>query len=140
MSLLDVFDIAGSAMSSESVRLNVTASNLANAQSVGPDEASTYHARQPVFSAVMQSLRGGVDGAAGVGVKVDGIVESKAPLEQRYQPEHPMANEQGYVYVPNVNMIDEMSNMISASRSYQSNVEVLNTSKQLLLATLRLGQ
>jgi flagellar basal-body rod protein FlgC len=139
MSLLDVFNIAGSAMSSESVRLNVTASNLANAQSVGPDEASTYHARQPVFSAVMQSLRGGVEGP-GVGVKVDGIVESKAPLEQRYQPEHPMANEQGYVYVPNVNMIDEMSNMISASRSYQSNVEVLNTSKQLLLATLRLGQ
>jgi len=140
MSLLDVFDIAGSAMSSESVRLNVTASNLANAQSVGPDEASTYHALQPVFSAVMQSLRGGVDSASGVGVKVDGIVESKAPLEQRYQPEHPMANEEGYVYVPNVNMIDEMSNMISASRSYQSNVEVLNTSKQLLLATLRLGQ
>lgn len=139
MSLLDVFDIAGSAMSSQSVRLNVTASNLANAQSVGPDEAGTYHARQPVFSAVMQSLRGGVD-SPGVGVKVDAIVESQAPLEQRYQPEHPMANEQGYVYVPNVNMIDEMSNMISASRSYQSNVEVLNTSKQLLLATLRLGQ
>lgn len=140
MSLLDVFDIAGSAMSSESVRLNVTASNLANAQSVGPDEASTYRARQPVFSAVMQSLHGGIEGSASVGVKVDGIVESQAPLEQRYQPEHPMANEEGYVYVPNVNMIDEMSNMISASRSYQSNVEVLNTSKQLLLATLRLGQ
>jgi len=139
MSLLDVFDIAGSAMSSESVRLNVTASNLANAQSVGPDEASTYRARQPVFSAVMQSLRGGVD-SPGVGVRVDAIVESQAPLEQRYQPEHPMANAEGYVYVPNVNMIDEMSNMISASRSYQSNVEVLNTSKQLLLATLRLGQ
>lgn len=139
MSLFNIFDIAGSAMSSESVRLNVTASNLANAQSVGPDEASTYHARQPVFSAVMQSLHG-AGNSAGVGVKVDGIVESKAPLEQRYQPEHPMANEQGYVYVPNVNMIDEMSNMISASRSYQSNVEVLNTSKQLMLATLRLGQ
>jgi len=139
MSLFDVFDIAGSAMSSESVRLNVTASNLANAQSVGPDEASTYHARQPVFSAVMQSLHGGQQ-SAGVGVRVDGIVESKAPLEQRYQPEHPMANEDGYVFVPNVNMIDEMSNMISASRSYQSNVEVLNTSKQLMLATLRLGQ
>ena len=139
MSLFNVFDIAGSAMSSESVRLNVTASNLANAQSVGPDEASTYHARQPVFSAVMQTLRGGGE-SAGVGVKVDGIVESKAPLEKRYQPEHPMANEEGYVYVPNVNMIDEMSNMISASRSYQSNVEVLNTSKQLMLATLRLGQ
>lgn len=139
MSLFDVFDIAGSAMSSQSVRLNVTASNLANAQSVGPDEASTYHARQPVFSAVMQSLRGDT-GSVGAGVKVDGIVESKAPLEQRYEPGHPMANAEGYVYLPNVNMIDEMSNMISASRSYQSNVEVLNTSKQLMLATLRLGQ
>ena len=139
MSLFDVFDIAGSAMSSQSVRLNVTASNLANAQSVGPNEASTYHARQPVFSAVMQSLRGGTE-SAGLGVRVDGIVESKAPLEQRYEPGHPMANAEGYVYLPNVNMIDEMSNMISASRSYQSNVEVLNTSKQMMLATLRLGQ
>ncbi|MCG6865066.1 MAG: flagellar basal body rod protein FlgC [Thiogranum sp.] len=138
MSLFDVFGIAGSAMSSESVRLNVTASNLANAQSIGPDEASTYHARHPVFSAVMQSLQG-VE-SPGVGVRVDGIVQSQAPLEQRYEPGHPMANDEGYVYLPNVNMIDEMSNMISASRSYQSNVEVLNTSKQLMLATLRLGQ
>ena len=138
MPLFDVFDIAGSAMSSQSVRLNVTASNLANAQSVGPDEASTYHARHPVFSAVMQSLQG--TGRPGVGVRVDGIVESKAPLEQRYEPGHPMANKDGYVYLPNVNMIDEMSNMISASRSYQSSVEVLNTSKQMMLATLRLGQ
>jgi flagellar basal-body rod protein FlgC len=138
MSLFDVFGIAGSAMSSESVRLNVTASNLANAQSIGPDEASTYHARHPVFSAVMQSLQG-VE-SPGIGVRVDGIVQSQAPLEQRYEPGHPMANKDGYVYLPNVNMIDEMSNMISASRSYQSNVEVLNTSKQLMLATLRLGQ
>ncbi|MFZ0470573.1 MAG: flagellar basal body rod protein FlgC [Thiogranum sp.] len=138
MSLFDVFGIAGSAMSSESVRLNVTASNLANAQSIGPDEASTYHARHPVFSAVMQSLQG-VE-SPGAGVRVDGIVQSQAPLEKRYEPGHPMANEEGYVYLPNVNMIDEMSNMISASRSYQSNVEVLNTSKQLMLATLRLGQ
>jgi flagellar basal-body rod protein FlgC len=138
MSLFDVFDIAGSAMSSESVRLNVTASNLANAQSVGPDETSTYHARHPVFSAVIKSLQGGQPGS--VGVKVDGIVESQVPLEQRYEPGHPMANEDGYVFLPNVNLVDEMSNMISASRSYQSNVEVLNTSKQLMLATLRLGQ
>jgi flagellar basal-body rod protein FlgC len=138
MSLFDVFDIAGSAMSSESVRLNVTASNLANAQSIGSDEASTYHARHPVFSAVIQSLQGGEP--RGLGVKVDGIVESQTPLEQRYEPGHPMANEEGYVFLPNVNLVDEMSNMISASRSYQSNVEVLNTSKQLMLATLRLGQ
>lgn len=138
MSLFNVFDIAGSAMSSESVRLNVTASNLANAQSVGSSADSTYHARHPVFSAVMKSLQGSDTGS--YGVKVDGIVESRAPLEQRYQPEHPNANEAGYIFMPNVNLVDEMANMISASRSYQSNVEVLNTSKQLMLATLRMGQ
>ena len=137
MSLYNVFDIAGSAMSAETVRLNVTASNLANAQSVGASEGSTYHARHPVFSAVMKSLQG--EGAS-YGVEVNGIVESQAPLQQRYQPEHPMANEEGYVFLPNVNIVDEMANMISASRSYQNNVEVLNTSKQLMLATLRLGQ
>jgi len=137
MSLFNVFDIAGSAMSAETVRLNVTASNLANAQSVGSSEQSTYHARHPVFAAVMGSLSGN---ATSVGVEVDGIVESQAPLEQRYQPEHPMANEEGYVFLPNVNIVDEMANMISASRSYQGNVEVLNTSKQLMLATLKLGQ
>jgi len=137
MSLFNIFDIAGSAMSAETVRLNVTASNLANAQSVGPSEENTYHARHPVFAAVMQSLQGD---ASSFGVAVDGIVESQAPLEQRYQPEHPMANEEGYVFLPNVNIVDEMANMISASRSYQGNVEVLNTSKQLMLATLKLGQ
>lgn len=137
MSLFNVFDIAGSAMSAESVRLNVTASNMANAQSVGTSEDATYHARHPVFSAVMKSLQGD---PASYGVRVDGIVQSQTPLEQRYQPEHPMANEDGYVFVPDVNLVDEMANMISASRSYQSNVEVLNTSKQLMLATLRMGQ
>ena len=137
MSLFNVFDIAGSAMSAETVRLNVTASNLANAQSVGSSEESTYHARHPVFAAVMESLQGNT---SSVGVAVNGIVESQAPLEQRYQPEHPMANDEGYVFLPNVNIVDEMANMISASRSYQGNVEVLNTSKQLMLATLKLGQ
>ncbi|MCO6412042.1 MAG: flagellar basal body rod protein FlgC [Thiogranum sp.] len=137
MSLFNVFDIAGSAMSAESVRLNVTASNLANAQSVGGSEQTTYHARHPVFSAVLNSLQGG---ANTYGVKVSGIIESAAPLEQRYQPEHPMANEEGYVFLPNVNLVDEMANMISASRSYQSNVEVMNTSKQMMMATLRIGQ
>ncbi|MFQ5643468.1 MAG: flagellar basal body rod protein FlgC [Thiogranum sp.] len=137
MSLLDVFDIAGSAMSAQSVRLNVTSSNLANAQSVGGTEDSTYRARNPVFTAVMQSLGGN---EASVGVKVDGIYESTAKLKQQYQPNNPLANKDGYVFLPNVNMVDEMANMISASRSYQSNVEVLNTSKQMLLATLRMGQ
>jgi len=137
MSLFNVFDIAGSAMSAESVRLNVTSSNLANAQSVGGSETDTYHARHPVFSAVMQSLRAD---ASSVGVRVDGIVESQTPMEKQYQPNHPLANGEGYVFLPNVNIVDEMANMISASRSYQSNVEVLNTSKQMMLATLRMGQ
>ena len=137
MSLFDVFNISGSAMSAESVRLNVTASNLANAQSVGGSEAATYHARHPVFSAVIQSLSGGATVAS---VRVDGVIESNRPLEKQYQPDHPLADEQGNVYLPNVNMAEEMSNMISASRSYQSNVEVMNTSKQLMLATLNIGK
>ena len=137
MSLFNVFDIAGSAMSAESVRLNVTSSNLANAQSAGGSETDTYLARHPVFSAVMQSLKAD---ASSIGVRVDGIVESQTPMEKQYQPNHPLANEEGYVFLPNVNMVDEMANMISASRSYQSNVEVLNTSKQMMLATLRMGQ
>ncbi len=137
MSLFDVFDIAGSAMSAQSVRLNVTSSNLANAQSTAGTEDTTYRARHPVFSAVMQSLQGN---DASVGVKVEGIYESKGKLEKQYEPENPLANEDGYVFLPNVNMVNEMANMISASRSYQSNVEVLNTSKQMMLATLRMGQ
>ena len=137
MSLFSVFDIAGSAMSAESVRLNVTASNLANAQSVGASEAETYRARHPVFSAVMQSLQ---SDASSLGVRVDGIVEDQTPMEKRYQPHHPLANQDGYVFLPNVNIVDEMANMISASRAYQSNVEVLKTSKQMMLATLRMGQ
>lgn len=137
MSLFDAFDIAGSAMSAESLRLNVTASNLANAQSAGGSEATTYRARHPVFAAVMQSVNGD---SSSYGVEVKDIVQSNAPLEQQYQPDNPLANEDGYVFLPNVNMASEMSNMISASRSYQSSVEVLNTSKQMMLATLRMGQ
>ena len=137
MSLFKVFDIAGSAMSAQSVRLNTTASNLANAESVGSTEASTYKSRHPVFAAMLKAMHGGNEA---VGVRVLGVVESQEPLQQRYAPENPMANAEGYVYQPNVNPVDEMVNMISASRSYQNNVEVLNTSKQMLLATLRLGQ
>lgn len=137
MSLFKVFDIAGSAMSAQSVRLNTTASNLANAESVGSTEADAYRARHPVFAAMLKAMHGDSDS---VGVRVLGVVESQAPVEQRYAPDHPMANAEGYIYQSNVNAVDEMVNMISASRSYQNNVEVLNTSKQMLLATLRLGQ
>jgi flagellar basal-body rod protein FlgC len=138
MSLFNIFEVSGSAMSAQSVRLNTTASNLANADSVSSSTDTTYRSREPVFAAVMKSLHGGP--AESVGVRVAGIVESDTPLESRYEPNNPQANEEGYVFLPNVNVVDQMANMISASRSYQNNVEVLNTSKQLLLATIRLGQ
>ena len=137
MSLFKVFDIAGSAMSAQSVRLNTTASNLANAETVGSSEETTYRSRHPVFAAMLQAMHGENEAT---GVRVVGVVENQEPLEQRYAPDNPLADADGYVYMPNVNPVDEMVNMISASRSYQNSVEVLNTSKQMLLATLRLGQ
>jgi flagellar basal-body rod protein FlgC len=139
VSLFNIFDVAGSAMSAQSVRLNTTASNMANADTVSSSIAQTYRARHPVFQTVLdQSL---ADPEAGLGgVKVAGIVESQAPLRKEYHPEHPLADAQGYIYTPNVNIVEEMANMIAASRSYQSNVEVMNASKQMLLHTLSLGQ
>jgi flagellar basal-body rod protein FlgC len=137
MSLFKVFDIAGSAMSAQSLRLNTTASNLANAESVSSSEDKTYRARHPVFSAVLDALK---PGGESVGVKVLGVVESQSPLRREYRPDHPMADKDGYIHLPNVNAIEEMANMISASRSYQTNAEVINASKQMLLRTLTLGQ
>ena len=137
MSLFNVFDIAGSGLSAQSVRLNATASNLANADSVSSSIDQTYRARHPVFAATLQQVE---EQQAGVGVQVLGIVESQAPLRLQYAPDHPLANQQGYVHLPNVNVVEEMANMMSASRSYQSNLEAIKTSKQLLLRTLQLGQ
>ncbi|MCK7583279.1 MAG: flagellar basal body rod protein FlgC [Chromatiales bacterium] len=137
MALFNVFDIAGSSLSAQSLRLNVTASNLANADSASSSVDTTYRARQPVLP--RSSTRRMGDGAA-VGVRVRGIVESQAPLRGAYEPAHPLAGADGYVNYPNVNVVEEMANMISASRSYQSSVEVMNTGKQLLLRTLTLGQ
>lgn len=139
MSLFKVFDIGGSAMSAQALRLNVVASNLANAESAASSTGETYRARQPVFAAVLDAVRGGGTAPAGGGVRVLGIVESQAPLRREYRPDHPLADAEGYVYLPNVNVIEEMANMISASRSYQTNAEVVNTVKQLLLRTLQLG-
>ena len=138
MSMFKVFDVAGSALSAQSLRLNVTASNMANANSVSSSEGDTYRARQPVFAAMLEQAGGGQ--GANVGVQVKGVVESQAPLQQQYNPGHPMANEEGYIFLPNVNVVEEMANMISASRSYQSNVEVINTAKQLMMRTLTMGQ
>lgn len=130
-----IFDIAGSAMSAQSVRLNTVASNLANADAVGSDPDAVYKARLPVFQSMVQP--GETDSA---GVKVLGVVESRATPEKRYEPGHPLADGDGYVYAPNVNVVEEMVNMISASRSYQSSVEVMNTAKELALRTLTLGK
>jgi flagellar basal-body rod protein FlgC len=137
MSFFKIFDIAGSSLSAQTLRLNTTASNIANAESVSSSTDQTYRARHPVFQAQLDQALGN---EAGVGVEVSGIVESQAPLRQQYQPDHPKADENGYIYLPNVNIVEEMANMISASRSYQTNVEVMSTSKQLLLRTLSLGE
>ena len=137
MSLFKVFDVAGSAMNAQSVRMNVTASNLANAGSVSGDPDKVYRARQPVFSTFSESLANQTGVA---GVRLDGGVESAAPLQKIYQPDNPEADADGNVYATNVNTVEEMVNMISASRSYKNNVEMINTTKDLLLQTLSLGR
>lgn len=137
MSSFKIFDVAGSGMSAQSVRLNTTASNLANADSVGGDPNKVYKAKHPLFEAVRAGLGAN---AATSGVTVRGIVEDQAPAAARYEPGNPLADANGYVYSPNVNTVEEMVDMISASRSYQNNVEVMNTAKDMMLATLRLGQ
>jgi flagellar basal-body rod protein FlgC len=142
MSSFKIFDIAGSGLSAQSVRLNTVASNLANADSVSGDPSTVYKARHPVFQAIQQQLQGAtnMDNQSEATVRVAGIVESQAAPQMRYDPGNPLANAQGNVYAPNVNVIEEMTDMISASRAYQDNVEVMNTSKDLMLATLKLGQ
>lgn len=137
MSLFNIFDIAGSGMSAQSLRLNTTASNLANADSVSSSYGETYRSRQPVFQTVLDNFEEGYKQGS---VKVNGITESQAPVRQEYNPAHPQADENGYIYHSNVDPIAEMANMMAASRSYQNNVEIANTSKQLLLQTLRLGE
>jgi len=139
MALYNVFNIAGSSMSAQSVRLNTVASNLANADVVNTNEKNVYRSRQPVFSAVMNELNGGSNGSS-TSVRVSAIVESKAAPRKEFQPDHPLANKEGYIFKSNVNSIEEMANMMAASRSYQNNVEVFNTSKQLLLKTLNMGR
>lgn len=131
---MGVFDIAGSALTAQSARLNATASNLANADSVAGADGKPYRAKQVVFKATQ------VGGEGGLGVRVTQVVESNAPLRLTYDPKNPAANEQGYVAMPNVNVVDEMVNMISASRAYQNNAEVMTTAKTLMEKTLTIGQ
>ena len=134
MPLFNVFDVAGSALTAQSQRLNATASNLANADSATSSTGEPYRAKQVVFSA--QPLLNG----EAVGVRVTGVVQDASPPRRVHDPRHPLADEQGYVTMPNVNVVEEMVNMISASRSYQTNAEIMNTAKTLLLKTLQIGQ
>jgi len=137
MSFFNIFDVAGSGMSAQTIRLNTVASNLANADTVSSSEANAYRAKEPVFEVMYDAALG--KGSSINGVRVNSIKESTAPIQSRYMPGNPLADERGYVYSSNVNTIEEMVNMISASRSYQNNVEVMNTSKEMLLRTLTLG-
>ena len=130
MSLFNIFNIAGSGMTAQSQRLNVVASNLANADSTTGPDGKPYRAKQVVFNTVPMGNE------SGAGVKVSAVVEDATPMKVVYDPKHPMADENGYVTLPNVNVVEEMVNMISASRSYQNNVDMLNTSKSMLLKTL----
>ena len=136
MSLFNVMTIAGSALTAQSERLNVVASNLANADSATSANGQPYHAKQVVFSAV--PLSGG--SGAVTGVRVQGVVDDPTPMKTVYDPGNPLADANGYVTMPNVNVVEEMVNMISASRSYQNNVEVLNTTNAMLTKTLTIGQ
>jgi len=155
MSLNKIFNIAGSGMNAQTVRLNTTASNMANAQSVSSSIDETYRARKPVFAPMLERYKQGISDeygyqnpvtsfnprdVAGEGVQVLGIVESNQELQMRHEPNHPMANEEGYVFYPNVNVVEEMTDMMSASRSFQTNVEVMNTTKQMMQRVLTLGQ
>lgn len=142
MSLMKIFDTAGSGMSAQSLRLNTVASNLANADSTSSSADSAYKAKELLFAPQADTsdpLNNDSESAANNGVRMVGITESNQPVQSTYQPGNPMADQNGYVYGTNVNPVDELVNMISASRSYQNNVEVMNTAKQLMIKTIDLG-
>lgn len=140
MSLFNIFNTAGSGMAAQSLRLNTVASNLANANSDSSTAEGAYRAREPLFSAVKQRIDGQMQSDGTSGVQVNGLTESQAAIPSHYDPGNPMADADGFVYSSNVNPVDELVNMISASRSYQNNVEVMNTTKQLMVKTLDLGK
>ena len=141
MSLFNVFNVSGSALNAETIRLNTTASNLANAESVSGDATKIYRARHPVFQSMLDTSNPFADGeGASSGVRVLGVVESKAPPLMRYAPDNPLANKDGYVFTSNVNSIEEMTNMISANRSFATNIEAINTARDLLLKTISMGR
>jgi flagellar basal-body rod protein FlgC len=134
---MKIFEIAGSGMTAQNLRMNLVASNLANVDAVSSSNDQTYKARQPVFRAMVDGFN---SKAPASGVQMVGVVESNAPLVREHAPNHPLADERGYIYRPNVNVMEEMANMISASRSYQNNVEVVNAARQMMTATINLGR
>lgn len=127
-----IFDIAGSAMRAQTVRLNTTASNLANANTIAGSAEEAYRARHPVFAAMLKDEIGGVE--------MRGVVESTREPNMRFEPDHPMADDDGYVYTSNVDTVEEMANMMSATRSYQSNADMITAVRQLMLQTLKMGE
>lgn len=138
MSFRDIAAIAGSAMTAQTVRLNTVASNLANAQSASSTEDATYHARKPVFASVIDQM--GTSSGHGAQVRVLDVVQSTEPLRKVYEPDNPLANEQGEVFYPNVNSVAEMTDMMSASRAFETNVEVLGRVKSMQQSLLKLGE
>ncbi|HET7795630.1 MAG TPA: flagellar basal body rod protein FlgC [Rhizobacter sp.] len=140
MSMFQIFNVSGSAVSAQSQRLNVVASNLANADTVAGPDGQAYKARQVTFQTELMGKTGQVTDGGAAGVKVSNITEDQTPGRRVHDPKHPQADADGYVTYSNVNAVEEMVNMISASRSYQNNVEVMNTAKTLLLKTLQMGQ
>ena len=140
MSVFKVFDIAGSGMSAQMLRLNTIASNLANADTISTNEKDVYQARHPIFESVMQE-QGGMGISDGLAtVRVREIMQEQTMAVPQYRPNHPLANDEGFVFSPAIDSIAEMADMISASRSYQNNIEVLSTVKEMTLRTLQLGQ
>jgi flagellar basal-body rod protein FlgC len=143
MSLFNVFNIAGSALNAQTIRLNTTASNLANAESVDGNPSKVYRARHPVFQTMLDTsamdLTDANAGGAAAGVRVLGVVQSTTPPVSRFEPNNPLANKDGYVYMSNVNAIEEMANMMSANRSFATNVDAINTARDLLLKTISMG-
>lgn len=139
MSLYNIFDISAAGMKAQSVRLTTTASNMSNANVVSGSEAATYKPRYPIFAVADNNLNRGVFSTE-TGVEIEGVIESNKPAIKRYEPSHPLANEEGYVFMPNVNMVEEMTNMMSASKAYRMNVEILSTTKELMAQTLQIGK
>jgi len=145
MSLLNIFNVSGSGLSAQSLRMNTIASNIANAETTASSVGETYRARHPVFVSEQDGsfssfLSDSAGAAQGGGVQVAGIIEDQAPLPKRYEPHHPMADGEGYVTYPNVNVVEEMADMISASRAYQMNASMMESGKKMMERLLTIGQ